>query len=504
MQIRDPLADILSLYPAFLTASAESWDSSQQSFMDLSGNGRVGTLQAGAVSVGSVSGNGATWPVPYVGGTTETQISWGAASIPSTFTICSITRYSGAAKQRILQCRDMNWLHGHYGYAASHANLGNAGATYYDDTVEAESAGDIYYTISPNTNWVVACGRNIQTAGSAGTIINGVVTSTAEGGAGSCELYINQGPRFYDASDWQLSKVYVWNTHLPDAVFADASARLNSYLADSAPAEALLLSSSTCARFLALVLGSPPRFASVSSRGSSPLGSAVLPVYSASGGPQGKGYVTFDRAQSQYVDAGARTLNIATNGGLTIVAVVRFTGTPGEYERIIDLHMSGLAETLIMVYRSATSSNVGFEIKNRGSVTSSSGEIVQNVWLTVVARYRASTMEYRLTVNDNVFTGIGSAAATDRTASNTWIARSFGDQQPYFNGDMAGVFVVDEYLSTVATSAIADAMVRGEDLTTQGPCAPQVISPLLPVVLSSADLYPSLSLARFVSWLPLQ
>jgi hypothetical protein len=28
-----------------------------------------------------------------------------------------------------------------------------------------------------------------------------------------------------------LSKVYVWNTHLPDAVFADASARLNSYLA---------------------------------------------------------------------------------------------------------------------------------------------------------------------------------------------------------------------------------------------------------------------------------
>jgi hypothetical protein len=35
-----------------------------------------------SVSVGSVSGKGATWPVPYVGGTTGTQISWGAASIP--------------------------------------------------------------------------------------------------------------------------------------------------------------------------------------------------------------------------------------------------------------------------------------------------------------------------------------------------------------------------------------------------------------------------------------
>jgi hypothetical protein len=174
-----------------------------------------------------------------------------------------------------------------------------------------------------------------------GTIINGVLTSTAEGGTGNCELTINMyGPS--DNSDWQLSKLYVWNTHLPDAVFADASARLNSYLQGAS----VLLSRSTCARFLALVVGSPPRFASVSSRGSAPLGSAVLPVYSASGGPQGKGHVTFNRTQSQYLDAGPRTLNIATNGGLTIVAVVRFTGTTGfalhgdpwsDHERIIDL-----------------------------------------------------------------------------------------------------------------------------------------------------------------------
>jgi hypothetical protein len=61
---------------------------------------------------------------------------------------------------------------------------------------------------------------------------------------------------------------------------------------------------------------------------------------------------------------------------------------------------------------------------------------------------------------------------------------------------MAGVFVVDEYLSADATSAIADAMARGEDLTTQGPCAPQVLSPLLPVALSSADLCPILIVAR--------
>jgi hypothetical protein len=224
----DPLADILNLYPAYLMASAESWNPSQGRFMDLSGNGRVGTLQAGEVIVGSVTGNGAVRfsGVPYVGGNRGTRISWGEESIPSTFTICSITRYSGAwwgAKQRILQCKDRNWMHGHYGYYHNPW----AGATCYG------GPGELQYTITPDTNWVVACGRNIQTPGSAGTIINGVVTSTAEGGDGNCELTINLdqwGEELYWRSDWQLSKLYVWNTHLPDSLFAQASSGLVQYL----------------------------------------------------------------------------------------------------------------------------------------------------------------------------------------------------------------------------------------------------------------------------------
>ena len=128
---------------------------------------------------------------------------------------------------------------------------------------------------------------------------------------------------------------------------------------------------------------------------------------------------------------------------------------------------------------------------------SSSGVIVQDSWLTVVVRYRASTREYSLTVNNaNSVSGTASAAVTDRTLSGTYMGKSWWSVDVYFNGDMAGVFVVDEYLSADATSAIADAMARGEDLTTQGPCAPQVLSPLLPVALSSADLCPILIVAR--------
>jgi hypothetical protein len=224
-----------------------------------------------------------------------------------------------------------------------------------------------------------------------------------------------------------------------------------------------IISTEACSRFFALV-AARPSFASVSTRDSAPVGSATLPVYNALGGPQGKGHVSFVRGQSQYLDAGPRTLNIATNGGLTIVAVVRFTGTGGFYERIIDLFGPG---NNIMIYRCASDSKVGLEIRGVGSPKPIDGNCqpaVQNDWLTVVVRYRASTKEYWFTVSNNVFTGNSSAAVTDRTLSSTWMARASGGQD-FLNGDIAGVFVVDEYLSTDATTAIVNAMVRGEDLT---------------------------------------
>jgi len=59
-------------------------------------------------------------------------------------------------------------------------------------------------------------------------------------------------------------------------------------------------------------------------------------VYNPTGGPQGKGHVTFDRGLGlQYLDAGPRSLNIATNGGLSVVAVVRFTGPFADREQIV-------------------------------------------------------------------------------------------------------------------------------------------------------------------------
>jgi hypothetical protein len=201
-------------------ASAVGWDARKAEFQDWSGNGRVGKLTAGSASVGGIKDNGAgsgIW-VPLVGGGTTADINWGDVSVPVTFTICSVSRYSGAAKGRLLQCSSAqrNWFHGHW--------AGYAGSTYYGTEV------DNYYTISPNTKWVVACGRNTVGVGRSNTIMNNVVTSSNKGGTGNCKMVINSDGTNED-TDWQLSSVYVWNSHLPDDVFAQVSADLNAQLA---------------------------------------------------------------------------------------------------------------------------------------------------------------------------------------------------------------------------------------------------------------------------------
>jgi len=56
------------------------------------------------------------------------------------------------------------------------------------------------------------CASNSPNTNGLGKIVNGIISSDGRGGIGSCALGINHN----QASDWQLSKVYVWNTHLSD------------------------------------------------------------------------------------------------------------------------------------------------------------------------------------------------------------------------------------------------------------------------------------------------
>jgi hypothetical protein len=89
-----------------------------------------------------------------------------------------------------------------------------------------------------------------------------------------------------------------------------------------------------------------------------------------------------------------------------------------------------------------------------------------------MVRYHASTREWWFTANGVAASGTASASLVDRTVSSTYMGRSQWSTGAYLNGDIAGVFVVDEYLSTAATSAIADLMMQGVDLTADTSSAP--------------------------------
>ena len=186
--------------------------------------GNTGSLTTGVVTSGTIAGNGAGVPIAFVGGDTNSELDWGVGGIPNTFTVCSVTRYSGANKNRVLTGYSsatankfgvIDWLQGHV--------YGMTGVFYSTDTWHGREN-----LLSPTTEWVVACWRNLAVSGKIITTINGNTISTVAGGKAPIALGINKIPA--EKSDWQFSKLYIWNYHLSDVDFALASSSLYSDL----------------------------------------------------------------------------------------------------------------------------------------------------------------------------------------------------------------------------------------------------------------------------------
>jgi len=183
----------------YIVLDAADWNTETQRFDSKCGGqtcaGNIGGREAGTVTTSIVAGNGAADPVAFVGGGQDTLMQWDAGSIPASFTNCSVTRYSGTNRMRILNARGnpsgaLDWVHGQWN--------AKAGLTYYDTT---NSFAD--YTIAINTDWVVTCGTNVIRQNSKGNIVNGITTRLATGGNGNGALGINHWSS--EKSDWHLS-----------------------------------------------------------------------------------------------------------------------------------------------------------------------------------------------------------------------------------------------------------------------------------------------------------
>jgi len=227
-------------------------------------------------------------------------------------------------------------------------------------------------------------------------------------------------------------------------------------------------SSTACARLLFLT--NKPSFASMSTKNNVAIGSTILPTYNPSGGPNGKGHVNFDRSIPQYLNGGSRTLNIGTNGGFSVVIIMRFNSLGPEFEALIGWGTSSnpYNNPSFGVYRHTRMLLVEINTNNGNYVHNSDNnyEIVGNEWITMSFRFSVSTLSWKYDVN-GVQSVQSGAIPPLLNFYDTFIGRSSDNDYPsYTSGDYAGVFVVDEYLSTGAMTAIADAMKQGVDMTT--------------------------------------
>ena len=219
-----------------------------------------------------------------------------------------------------------------------------------------------------------------------------------------------------------------------------------------------------CVRFIALT--PKPSFASVSTRNNMAIGSVTLPTYNATGGPSGKGHARFDRTLSQYIDSGPRTLNVLTNGGLTIVVLVRF-GTLVADERIFEMWSAGGLEfSLGRLSTTTTMTFFGFNAGVSSFSRNGPANSVSTEWTYVICNVvsRTSRASIRVNLGSTGLTANVNLAVQDKSITNIYIGRALSPDR-YFNGDIAGLFVVDELLTTEAANEIYNNMLNGVDLT---------------------------------------
>ena len=141
------------------------------------------------------AGYGADRPVTYIKGNHLSSFRFGQAGevLKPTFTICSVTRYAGGQRKRILQADQANWLHGHWG--------GSSGVAFYQAWVTPSGKNLATY------DWVVLCGSNgastklYELQGSPGEAVSIAIGSGLEQPSDST-LYVNEGYQDNELSDF--------------------------------------------------------------------------------------------------------------------------------------------------------------------------------------------------------------------------------------------------------------------------------------------------------------
>jgi hypothetical protein len=191
---------------------AVNWDSVNRALKDAVAEGVQSVSATGDIRVDTQSGNGATVPQTYIYGDVSANIVFPQGWLPPSFTMCTLTRYNGLNRQRIMDALGSNFVHGHW--------TGKLGICFYGDTFVTSNQGIIADALS----WVVVCGKADGVAPN-NILVNGVAVGATSKtyNASLAQLAINKGTQSGETSDWAFAHAIVWNRALSDSEMASVS-----------------------------------------------------------------------------------------------------------------------------------------------------------------------------------------------------------------------------------------------------------------------------------------
>jgi len=196
-----------------------------------------------------------------------------------------------------------------------------------------------------------------------------------------------------------------------------------------------------------------------------------------------QGFVAFNQ---HFLDAGRIALNLQSDGGFTLVAVVRFRSA-GAWERIIDFGSDGgITHDEVYISRSFGSSKLRFHISSPAAsgvaceVESDDGTIVEGEWMTIVARYSAAMNSVDLLKDGRSASWRSTygapkkcvAPVEDRTVPYSYIGKSLWSGDAYLTADIQGIHAVSQYLDDAVAAAIGESLRQGYGNACCGPALP--------------------------------
>jgi hypothetical protein len=232
---------------------ATAWGT-DKTLIDQSGNGRNSLTGSDTVTQGTTTTtvNGASPQLTYIKGGVGTKVFFPTASIYSQFTICSVTRYAAPAVlnaptnyKRIVGAVGHDWLHGHVEQKRGIAYYGSRAVTNPQTLVVTPlTFNTLVQNVGTQTDWLVMCSKN---GGSTpfNVLVDGVPSGTSTRSDSdqnewgnvtmdrATQLCINC--RVNEESDWEMTNLLIWNSHLNDTEMNLVSEELRKQLRTSEP-----------------------------------------------------------------------------------------------------------------------------------------------------------------------------------------------------------------------------------------------------------------------------